>query len=361
VKHESGSLRIRGAGLALALIAAGVLTGLSATAGASTQSAPTSTSPPTITGTAQEGQTLKADPGTWSGSTPIDYSYQWRRCGTGGANCSNIKNATDNIYTLASADVGHRLRVLVTAVNNDGAGTAQSKATDVVKKAPPQAPRNTKEPFITGAPQQDQTLTANPGGWSGSQPIQLTYRWRRCDNTGGDCVQTTITTQTYTVGSDDVGHTLRVLVTATNNIGSAAGISNATSVVTSSGPAPGTCQPIAKISLPERLVIDKISYSPSQITSRSVPLVARFHVVSTKGYCVSGATVQGLAVPFDRLSSEPEVTTDSTGWAQISFQVLPTFALRHGNLVVVFVRARKSGDNILAGISTRRLVSVRVG
>ena len=84
MKHVSRSLRIRGAGLALTLIASGVVTGLSATAGASTKSAPSNSSPPTISGTAQEGQTLKADPGTWSGSTPIDYSYQWRRCGTGG-------------------------------------------------------------------------------------------------------------------------------------------------------------------------------------------------------------------------------------------------------------------------------------
>ena len=352
--------RLIGTTLALGLLAVAALVGVTRTAGASTKAAPTNTSPPTISGTAQEGQTLKADPGTWSGSTPIDYSYQWRRCGTGGGNCSNISKATDNIYTLTSADVGHRLRVLVTAVNSDGAGTAQSKATDVIKKAPPSAPKNTTEPSISGTPQQDQTLTANAGAWSGNQPIQFAYRWRRCDNKGGDCVNTAVTAQTYAVGADDVGHTLRVLVTASNSAGSAAAISNATSVVTSNGPPSGQCQSITKVSLPERLVIDKISYTPTQIHSRSVPLVARFHVVSTKGYCVSGATVQGLGVPFDRLSSEPEVTTDATGWAQVSFQILPTFQLRHGNLVVIFVRARKSGENLLAGVSTRRLVSVRV-
>ena len=344
----------------LALAATAALAGLTRTAGATAATAPTNTSQPTISGTAQEGQTLKASPGSWSGSTPMDFSYQWRRCGTGGANCRNISKATDNIYTLTSADVGHRLRVLVTAVNSDGAATAQSKATDIVKSAPPQAPKNTKEPSITGTPQQDQTLTADPGGWSGNKPIQFTYRWRRCDSKGGNCVQTTVTSQTYAVGSDDVGHTLRVLVTASNSVGSAAAISNATSVVTSNGPPSGQCQTISKVSLPERLLIDRITYTPSRISSRSVPLVARFHVVSTKGYCVSGATVQGLAVPFDRLSSEPEVTTDATGWAQITFQVLPTFQLRHGNLVVIFVRARKPGENLLAGVSTRRLVSVRV-
>ena len=130
--------------------------------------------------------------------------------------------------------------------------------------------------------------------------------------------------------------------------------------MTSNGPPSGQCQTVTKVALPERLLIDKITYSPSAIQSRSVPLVAKFHVVSTKGYCVSGAIVQGLGVPFDRLSSEAEVTTDATGWATISFQVLPTFQLRHGNLVVIFVRARKPGDNLLAGVSTRRLVSVRV-
>ena len=352
--------KVAGAALLLALVTTAASVGLTRPAGATTQTAPSNTSPPTISGTAEQGQTLKANPGSWSGSTPIDYSYQWRRCGTGGGNCRNISKATDNIYTLTSADIGHRLRVLVTAVNSDGASTAQSKATDVVRKAPAAAPKNTTEPSITGTAQQDQTLTANPGSWSGSQPIQLSYRWRRCDAKGGDCSNTTVTSQNYTLGAADVGHTLRVLVTASNNAGSAAAISNATAVVTSSGPQAGQCQSITKVSLPERLLVDRITYSPTQISSRSVPLVARFHVVSTKGYCVSGAIVQGLAVPFDRLSSEPEVNTDATGWAQITFQVLPTFQLRHGNLVVIFVRARKPGDNILAGVSTRRLVSVRV-
>jgi hypothetical protein len=86
----------------------------------------------------------------------------------------------------------------------------------------------------------------------------------------------------------------------------------------------------------------------------------RFHVVSTSGRCVSGALVYAVGVPFDRLSREPEVQTGSDGWATIDFQILPTFKLRSGNLVVIFVRARKGGENVLAGVSTRRLVSVRV-
>ena len=76
---------------------------------------------------------------------------------------------------------------------------------------------------------------------------------------------------------------------------------------------------------------------------------------------MSGALVYAVGVPFDRLSKGGEVATDGSGWATITFRILPTFELRHGNLVVIFVRARKSGENLLAGVSTRRLVSVRVG
>jgi hypothetical protein len=345
----------------VAATAAAAFAALTSTADARQAAAPTNTAPPTISGQGQEGQTIKADPGTWSGTTPIDYSYQWRRCGSGGANCRNIATATDQIYTLRSEDVGRTLRVLVTAVNSDGAGTATSKPTDVIKKAPPSAPRNLREPSITGTTQQDQTLTADPGGWGGTQPIDFAYRWRSCDEKGGACANTAVTSKTYTLGQSDVGKTLRVLVTASNSSGSSAAISNATGVVQSSGPAPGSCLSVDKVSLPQRLVVDRIQYTPSTIHSRSEPLVARFHVVTTKGFCVSGAMVLALGVPFNRLSAGQEVQTGSDGWAQVTFTIKPTFPLTPGSLVVIFVRARKPGENLLAGVSTRRLVSVRVG
>lgn len=127
-------------------------------------------------------------------------------------------------------------------------------------------------------------------------------------------------------------------------------------------PSPSGAIPVSAVSLPNRLVIDRVQFTPRKIRSRSEPLVLRAHVSETSGgKPVSGALVKAIGVPFDRLSAAPEAVTGGDGWATITFRIRPTFALKRGNLVVVFIRARKPGGNVLAGVSTRRLVSVRVG
>ena len=124
------------------IVAAGTHNGTFALAryeGESTSgTAPTNSAPPTISGTATEGAALAVNPpgGTWTGSAPIERTYQWRRCDSAGANCVDIGAATAATYTLTAADVGRMIRVRETATNDYGTGSADSAATAVVKAKP---------------------------------------------------------------------------------------------------------------------------------------------------------------------------------------------------------------------------------
>src|SRR5437773_9520203 len=89
------------------------------------QAAPTNQTLPTISGTAQQGQTLTASAGTWSGKS-LSYSFQWLRCDSTGAACGAIASATSSTYTPSSADVGHTLRITVTASNRTVSSAATS-------------------------------------------------------------------------------------------------------------------------------------------------------------------------------------------------------------------------------------------
>src|ERR671936_2572673 len=198
---------------------------------------PKATGEPTISGRPVEGNVLTASNGSWSGSGPFNYTYRWLRgpaSGSGGKGegCTAISGATFRRYTVRQADVGHRLRVRVTAANSEGSASATSNATGIVQSADAAGPpRNTTAPSISGTPQVGQTLTANNGTWVGQQPITFSYHWRRCDTTGSNCSDISgATAKTYVLTSADVGTTVRVRVTARNARGAASVTSPPTGV-----------------------------------------------------------------------------------------------------------------------------------
>ena len=88
---------------------------------------PSDVSPPTVSGTAQQGETLTASPGTWTAS-PSSYTYQWQDCDSGGHGCSAIPGATAGTYTLSAGDVGNTIEVSVVGVNGGGPPRPRSAA-----------------------------------------------------------------------------------------------------------------------------------------------------------------------------------------------------------------------------------------
>ncbi len=174
--------------------------------------------------------------GAWLGTEPITYAYQWQRCNATGEECASIEGATSATYNLAKADVGSTIRVSVTASNEPGNTSATSPQTETI--GAPGPPANTEAPQLHGTAQQGQRLFASNGAWSGSRPLTFFYRWERCNSVGEACSAIEGATKpSYTLQSADVGSTLRLKVTASNSLGSAAVFSAITAVVASSSEA----------------------------------------------------------------------------------------------------------------------------
>ena len=95
---------------------------------------PRNTSLPSITGPTMVGKTIKTSTGGWTGTTPMSFTYQWRRCDASGAACVDVPGANGSKYTLVTADGGRTMRVVVTAANVVGSSSATSSATSVIRQ-----------------------------------------------------------------------------------------------------------------------------------------------------------------------------------------------------------------------------------
>ena len=64
---------------------------------------------PSISGELISGQTLTANPGSWTGAAALKYTYQWEDCNASGESCSTIPGATAATHLLAASETGHTL------------------------------------------------------------------------------------------------------------------------------------------------------------------------------------------------------------------------------------------------------------
>jgi hypothetical protein len=182
---------------------------------------PTSITPPTISGSATQGQTLSETHGSWTNS-PTSFFYQWQDCDSAGNSCTSIPGATSATYTLAASDVGHTVRVQEAAANAGGmSGAASSAVTAVVQppSAAPTAPVSTSPPVITGTTVVGRTLSTSNGLWSGTPPSGYAYQWQRCSSSTGCANIAGANGTIYDLTGSDLGMKVRVVIVAVNNVG----------------------------------------------------------------------------------------------------------------------------------------------
>ncbi len=191
--------------------------------------APSENSPatgaPTISGTAQVAETLTADV---SGIADADglisllygslYSYQWTR--NDGTTETDIENAASSTYTQSDADVGKTIRVRVSFTDDRGYEETLTSAPTTAVQPRPNSPA-TGAPTISGTAQVDETLTADISGIAdadGLTSVSYSYQWIANDASTDTDIRGA-TSSTYTLSDDDVGKTIKVRVSFTDDRG----------------------------------------------------------------------------------------------------------------------------------------------
>ena len=166
--------------------------------------APTITTP-TITGTAQEGQTLTAAATAGQSDNPVTYAWY--------SSADNYSNpiGSGSTYLVKEGDETHTIEVKATATNDNGVTiSATSTPTAAVLDAAP----TITTPMITGTVQEGQTLTASATAGQSDNPV--TYAWY---SSADNYTNPIGSGPTYLVKEGDEGFTIEVKATATNDNG----------------------------------------------------------------------------------------------------------------------------------------------
>jgi hypothetical protein len=266
-------------------------------------------------------------------------------------------------WVALGAAFGAGVAAIVVSALGAFAGSGQAAGTA--------APQNTTPPSISGTPQEGSTLTGTRGQWT-NNPTDFNFNWLRCDKNGGSCA--TINgaggSRSYKLSSADVGNTIRFRVRATNGDGSTNATSVPTAVIQKAAPTPpprpNGCPPsgnpdqVSQMSLPAKLILDQFQPQPSSLNGGTQSFVLRVHVTSTCGGPVQGALVYGTPTPFNQFD-ETQTNTGSDGWASLTFSRQANYPVNgKQQILAMFLRASKPGENVLAGITGYRLVNVPV-
>jgi hypothetical protein len=181
---------------------------------------PTASVVPVITGVVQVGSTLTISNGTWINVIAPTFNYKWQRCSSLEiSSCTDISLATSTTYILTNADVASYIRGIVTVAataNNLVATSASEPTSQLISE-----PTLITSPIITGMAVTDETLTATTGSYNAFPAVTFTYQWQSCTTQDiATCSPISGANQaTYRLLAGNVGIFIRVMVTATNNLG----------------------------------------------------------------------------------------------------------------------------------------------
>ncbi|HET9103412.1 MAG TPA: hypothetical protein VFN55_08665 [Solirubrobacteraceae bacterium] len=197
-------------------------------------------------------------------------------------------------------------------------------------------PANTSTPTLNAnaTPTAGQQLTASPGSWSGTQPIDFTYTWLRCPgaSSAGCTSAQSGPASSYTLTDADAGHHLIVEVQATNVAGSAGAESAATASVLAP---PANLAPPAVSGTPR--VLQTLTASPGA-WSGSQPISYSYAWLSCPGAADSGCDpVQTGPSPTYRLAL-------SDASRRIAVRVTATNAVGSATALSSFTAAVDFGD-----------------
>jgi hypothetical protein len=279
--------------------------------------APNAATAPTITGKPFVGEQLVADPGKFGGGLVEKYVFQWQRCDESGGSCTDISNATAQNYGVLKVDVGHTIRVEVTARNQYGSTVSQSKATPVIRDAPPPTPVTT-------------TISASKLETICCQAVTLTG----------------------TVSTHKAGEHVTILALENDDI-----VSQPMNVLTTDATGSWTTKVIPKI---------ETTYIAQTSTSKSDPVTVKVH--PRLGLGVNGNNFSAKITARDTFAGAValfQVRTATSGWQTVQLVVtnLQSVARFHVNLrrgktyyVRIYLPQRQAGPGYLDGVSHVRRV-----
>jgi hypothetical protein len=286
---------------------------LTITNGGDAADVPLELTSPSLSGAAQEGQTLQVTSGSWQGAS--SFAYSWWQCKL--SVCSQIAGAGSSTFVPTSAQLGYEIEAAVTAIGSTGSDTGFTDTTAAVTSE--SVPVATNAPTVTGGNTIGDVLTASAGSWSNS-PTGYSYQWWRCSTSGTNC-QSLVGANigSYTLNAADAGYTIEVQVKAENYGGWGSAAVSARTPEISSPPVTTT----TTINTPPPISRPPTIYTPPTISRAPTTTIKHAPPILS----VRPITV----VPVAAIKSSIKLVLQPTGSAATTSQIL-----KHGNYAFTF-------------------------